>query len=204
MGSLTLNIEETVNKCRSLLTSAFAFAIIELMQAINNADKGDLLMYSEQDWKEINALLKKRWLITLVPSGIALAAAIAIFVYGQLNRHEYLWMLTAFLTLLGGGYFLFFIGVYVRPALIYRRNLRYLLNGRKRVTTGIFKEFSEDVTDRDGMEVYAMLLNVGQKNDPEDDRLFYYDAYKPLPTLPIGSRVTVYSNDKLVSSMDPA
>lgn len=160
-------------------------------------------MYSEKDLKEINALIQKRWLITLLPSVIALAAAIAIFVYGQLNRSEHLWMLTSFLTLLAGGYFLFFFGNYVRPALIYRRNLRFLLNGRKRVTTGIFKEISEDVSDHDGMEVYAMLLNVGERNDPEDDRLFYYDAYKPLPAMPIGTRVTVQSNDRLVSSMEP-
>lgn len=158
-------------------------------------------MYSEKDWQEINAQLKKRWLIALLPSGIVLTAAIVIFVYGQLNRSEHLWMLTSFLTLVGGGYLLFFYGVSVRPALIYRKNLRYLLNGRKRVTTGIFKEFSEDVTDHDGMECYAMLLNVGVKNDPEDDRLFYYDAYKPLPEMAIGTRVTVESNDKLVASM---
>ena len=46
------------------------------------------------------------------------------------------------------------------------------------------------------------ILVVGlDKNDPEDDRLFYYDAYKPLPSMPIGTRVTVESNDRLVSSM---
>ena len=159
-------------------------------------------MYSEKDWSEINALIKKRWLITLGPSGVVLAAAIAIFVYGQVNRSQHLWMLTSALTMLGGGYLLFY-GVSVRPALIYRRNLRYLLNGRKRVTTGVLKEFSEDVTDRDGMEVYAMLVNVGERNDPEDDRLFYYDAYKPVPELPLGTRVTVESNDKLVASLQP-
>ncbi len=158
-------------------------------------------MYSEKDWANINQMLKKRWLIALIPSGIVLAAAIVIFVYGQLNRNDVLWMLTAFLTVLGGGYLLFFYGVSVRPTLIYRKNLRHLLNGRRRVTTGIFKEFSQDVTDRDGMECYAMLLNVGEKNNPEDDRLFYYDAYKPLPEVPIGTRVTVESNDKLVASM---
>lgn len=160
-------------------------------------------MYSEKDWQDVNTLLKKRWLTTLIPSVIMLAAAVVIFIYGQLNRNDYLWMLTAFLTLVGGGYLLFFYGVSVRPALIYRKNLRFLLTGRKRVTTGIFKEFSEDVTDHDGMECHAMLLNVGEKNDPEDDRLFYYDAYKPLPEMPIGARVTVQSNDKLVSSMEP-
>lgn len=158
-------------------------------------------MYSEKDWNDINALLKKRWLITLLPFGIVFTAAVVLFIYGQLNRSEYLWLLTSFLTLVSGGYFLFLFGNYLRPALIYRRNLRYLLNGRKRVTTGIFKEISEDASDHDGMEVYAMLLNVGERNDPEDDRLFYYDAYKPLPSMPIGTRVTVESNDRLVSSM---
>jgi len=47
-----------------------------------------------------------------------------------------------------------------------------------------------------------MLVNVGERNDPEDDRLFYYDAYKPLPAMPIGTRVTVCSNDRLVASME--
>lgn len=161
-------------------------------------------MYSDQDMKEINQLLRKRWLLTLGPSGIVLAAAIVIFVYGQLNRNDVLWMVTAALTLIGGAYLLFFFGVSVRPALIYRKNLRFLLEGRKRVTTGTFTEFSEDVSDRDGMEVYAMMLNVGEKNDPEDDRLFYFDAYKPRPEIPLGTRVTVYSNDKLVSSIELA
>jgi len=160
-------------------------------------------MYSEKDWQEINSLLKKRWLITLFPSVIVLGTAIAVFVHGQLSRSEHLWMLTSVLTLLGGAYLLFFFGVYVRPALIYRKNLRYLLVGRKRVTTGYFKEISEDISDHDGMECYAMLLNVGERNDPEDDRLFYYDAYKPLPEMPLGTLVTVESNDKLVSSMKP-
>ncbi len=201
MGALMRIYKETVNKCRSLLTSAFAFDI--MVQTPRLQTKETFRMYSEKDLKEINALVKKRWLVTALPAGIALAVAIVIFVYGQLNRHEHLWMLTSFLTLLGGGYFLFFFGNYLRPALIYRKNLRYLLDGRKRVTTGIFKEISEDVSDHDGMEVYAMLLNVGEKNNPEDDRLFYYDAYKPLPAMPIGTRVTVVSNDRLVASMDP-
>ena len=63
-------------------------------------------MYSEKDWQEINKLLKKRWLVTLIPAGLILAAAITIFVYGQLNRSEHLWKLTSFLVLLGGGYLL--------------------------------------------------------------------------------------------------
>ena len=161
-------------------------------------------MYSEKDWQEINKLIKKRWLVTLIPAALILAVAITIFVYGQINRSEKLWLLTSFLVLLGGGYFLLAMGVYMRPALVYRKNLRYLLTGRKRITTGYLKELSEDVFDRDGMEVYSMLINVGEKNDPEDDRLFYYDIYKPAPEMPIGTRVTVTSNDRLVAAIERA
>ena len=32
----------------------------------------------------------------------------------------------------------------------------------------------------------------------EDDRLLYYDAEKPAPAMPIGTRVRVESNDKMV------
>ena len=93
-------------------------------------------------------MLHKRWLVTLIPSLLMMAVGVVIFVYGQLNRNDVLWMATVALTLLGGGYFLFFYGVYVRPARIYRKHVMYMLNGRMRETTGVFKFFSEDVSDR--------------------------------------------------------
>ena len=161
-------------------------------------------MYSQQDWTEINQMIRKRWLLAIVPAVIVLISAVIIFVYGQLNRSDVLWMVTSFLTLLGGGYFLFMYGVSVRPARIYRRHLSYMLTGRKRVTTGVFKAFSEDVSDRDGLECHAMMINVGDKDDPEDDRLFYYDVYKARPEMALGTRVTVQSNDKMVSSIELA
>lgn len=161
-------------------------------------------MYTQQDMIDIKNQLKKRWLVTLVPSLAVLAAAIAIFVYGQLNRSDVLWMLTSALTMVGGGYLLFFVGVYVRPALAYRKHLGYMLNGRKRETTGVFKAFSEDVCIREGLEVHAMLVNVGEKNDPEDDRLFYYDVYKTAPEMQLGERITVISNDKMVANITRA
>lgn len=161
-------------------------------------------MYSQSDLDNIQKMLQKRWKVTTLPAVLIIAIAIAVFVYGQLSRSDSLWMLTAALTILGGGYFLFFFGVYVRPVRIYRTHVNYMLQGRKRITTGVFKSFSRDVSDRDGVECYAMMLNVGDTDDPEDDRLFYYDVYKPLPDCPIGSRVTVHSNDKMVALFEKA
>ena len=159
-------------------------------------------MYTQQDWDDVQVMLKKRWLVTIVPSALVLAVAIAVFVYGRIQRSDTIWMITSALTILGGGFFVFFYGVYVRPARIYRRHLSYMLTGRMRETTGVFKSFSEDVSDREGLECHAMMLNIGEKDDPEDDRLFYYDAYKPRPEFTFGERVTVRSNDKMVSSIE--
>jgi len=161
-------------------------------------------MYSQSDLDSIQVLLKKRWLAAGAPAAVVLVSAIAVFIYGQLNRNDSLWMLTAALTILGGSYFLLFYGVYVRPASIYKKHVLYMLNGRKRETTGVFKAFSDLVVDRDGLEVRSMLLNVGEKDLPEDDRLFYYDIYKPVPDFPLGCRVTVTSNDKMVANMQLA
>ena len=161
-------------------------------------------MYTQEDWNDINVMLKKRWFATAAPAAVVLIAAIVVFVIGRIHRSDSMWMLTSLLTIIGGGYFLFFYGVSVRPARIYRRHLSFMLNGRKRVTTGVFKDFSEDVSDREGLECHAMLVNIGDKNDPEDDRLFYYDAYKPAPAFELGDRITVESNDKMVSAIKAA
>ncbi len=159
-------------------------------------------MYTQEDMDRIKAIVKKRWLITACPSAVIVLAGIMLFVLGRIERSESMWIWTTILTIIGGGYFLFFYGVYVRPARIYRTHVNYMLNGRMRVTTGLFKSFAEEVSDREGVECHAMLLNVGEKDDPEDDRLFYYDALKPRPEMSIGTRVTVRSNDKMVSSME--
>lgn len=161
-------------------------------------------MYTQEDFDQIKAMLKKRWLIAACPAAMIVLAGIVLFVLGRIERSGSMWMLTAALTIIGGGYFLFLYGVYVRPARVYRTHVDYMLNGRMRVTTGLFKSFSEEISDREGMECHAMLINVGEKDDPEDDRLFYYDALKNRPEMPFGTLITVRSNDKMVSSIERA
>jgi hypothetical protein len=43
------------------------------------------------------------------------------------------------------------------------------------------------------------MINVGDKDDGKDDRLFYFDALKEWPDIPLGSRITIQHNDILVS-----
>ena len=83
----------------------------------------------------------------------------------------------ALLTILGGAYAIFFYGVYLRPMRKYKKHLDYMLDGQKRVSEGILKaDQRRTVIDRDGIDCYTVEINVGEKDDPEDDRVFYLDA----------------------------
>ena len=55
-------------------------------------------MYTEKELQAVSQMKKKRWWIALIPMVAALAAAIVIFVYGQVNRSDTLWRWTAALT----------------------------------------------------------------------------------------------------------
>lgn len=158
-------------------------------------------MYTQDDLTRVSRMLKRRSWIAIAPAAVMLVAAIVVFIVGRLQRSDQMWMVTAALTVLGGAYFLFFYGVSVRPVRIYQKHVNYMLNGRKRETTGILKAFADDMNDKDGLDCYAMLVNVGDRDDGEDDRLFYYDAHIPRPDIPLGTRVTVVSNDKMVASI---
>ncbi|MEG0511186.1 MAG: hypothetical protein RR653_00545 [Clostridia bacterium] len=161
-------------------------------------------MYTQDEFSELKSKLARRWWIVSLPTAVALIAAIVLFVIGQNNRSEHMWMVTAALTVLSGGCFAFFYGVYVRPVRLYTRHVSYMLNGRKRETTGVFKTFADEMSDKEGIECYALLLNIGQTDAEEDDRLFYYDAHKPKPSFPLGTPVTVLSNDRMVADMQAA
>ena len=160
-------------------------------------------MYTQKDLQEISRMLRKRWQLASIPAALIVVVAVIVFVYGQLVRSDALWMVTAFLTIAGVGYFLFLYGVSIRPARIYRKHVTYMLNGRMRTTTGVLKSLASAVSDREGLECRALMINVGEKDDPEDDRLFYVDIYKPFE-VPLGTRITVHSNDKMVSAVEIA
>ena len=161
-------------------------------------------MYTEQELSQVKeTLTKRRWLVC-APCAAVLALAIAVFVYGQLTRNDSLWLVTVGLTVLGGGAFLFFYGVYLRPMRYYRQHVERMLHGVKRETMGVWKSFSDALCERDGISCHSMYINVGDSDEEQDDRLFYYDACKPQPAFAAGARVTVVSNDKMVADIREA
>lgn len=162
------------------------------------------MLYSEIDRAQVTAEQKKRRMVVILPSALMLALAIASFVWFRLHRDASGWIWSALITIVGGSYFLFFYEVYLRPVSLYRKHVAYMLDGRKRESVGWLKSVDRTAQDKDGLDCLSFTVNVGEKDDPADDRLFYIDALKAFPDVPIGARVQVLSNDRMTASLELA
>jgi len=161
-------------------------------------------MYTRQEQQQAERQTRQRLMVTIIPAVAVFAVAVILFVIGRLNRSENMWKLTAALTLLAGVYAVFFAGVYVKPMRDYRNHINYMLDGRRRETTGYLIDFSENLSERNGIDCHAIMINVGEKDEREDDRLYYYDVKKlPVP-FELGTKVTVVSNDMMVAEIRQA
>ena len=158
-------------------------------------------MYTRQDQQQAARQTRWRTLIAFVPAAVVFVLAVILFIIGRVNRSESMWKITAALTVLAGAYAIFFNGVYAKPMRDYRNHINYMLDGRLRETTGYLIDFSENLSERNGVDCHAIIINVGEKDEREDDRLYYYDAKKlPLP-VEMGTKITVVSNDMMVAGI---
>lgn len=153
-------------------------------------------MYQQKDRDENRHQLNKRLLALAIPMVFFLAGIIV-----SLLRNVRLQWLTILLTVLGGSMTLFCYSMFISPIVHYGRHLKNVLDGRKRETSGIVREIAGQACIREGVEYYPMTINVGDKNDEADDRLFYYDVHKGMPPVHPGDRVTVVSHDKAVADI---
>jgi len=159
------------------------------------------MLYSQSDRDAVAAALKKRRAAVWIPAILLLLLAVAAFVWYRLRHDESGWIVSGALTILGGAYAIFFHGVYLGPMRKYKKHVDYMLDGQKRVCEGILKDVASDVIDRDGVDCYTVEINVGEKNDPEDDRVFYLDQYKSMAGFTAGDRIRVESNDRMIAAV---
>ena len=150
-------------------------------------------MYTEQDYADISNQLKSRWTALGIPALALLAAVVASFVL------RIRW-LTIGLSLVLGVFCIFSYGMLLSPVIAYRRHLDEVLHGRVRSTTGAFKEMEAQTVMRDGVKYYPVMISVGDMENPEDDRLFYYDANLPRPDWKVGEMLTVTAHDKALGA----
>ena len=88
-------------------------------------------LYTENDFQEISAQLKKRMIVLVIPALLLLAAVIVSFVF----RNQ---LFTTVFSLLLGFYGIFSFSMFIYPVLAYKRHLHYVLHGRVRKLTGAF------------------------------------------------------------------
>ena len=150
-------------------------------------------MYTEQDFLDIRAQARRRFIALSIPAALLLAGVVVSFLY------RVRW-LTMGLTILLGAFAIFAYGLLLYPVVAYGRHLDDVLHGRVRSLTGAFKEMEESAVIREGVYYYPMMLNVGDMEDPEDDRLFYYDANLPRPDWKKGETLTVTAHDKALGA----
>lgn len=150
-------------------------------------------MYTEQDYEDICAQFKRRKMALLIPCLVMAAVVIVTFVL------RIRW-LTMMLTAVTGAACIFCWSMYLAPVRAYRRHLDEVLHGRVRSATGAFKEMEETAVLREGVRYYPMMISVGDMDNPEDDRLFYYDANLPRPDWQRGDVITVTAHDKALGA----
>lgn len=154
-------------------------------------------MYTEQDYQANRKQLKTR-LITL---GIPAVILLAVLVWSFLVRIKWLTIIS---TIVLGVCGLFCYSMLLFPIIAYGRHIHELLHGRTHSLTGAFKEISPERVLRDGVEFLPVIVNVGRMDDPEDDRLLYYDANLTLPQWQPGEKLTFLVHDKSIGRWENA
>ena len=150
-------------------------------------------MYTQEDYRKLQAQIHKRFWLMLLPALVLLGLIVWSFVV----RIKWL---TMGLTIFLGALLIFFNGLFIAPLTAYKRHLEDALMGRTRQIKGAFKEMEEASVLRDGVVYYPMLISVGDPEDPEDDRLFYYDANLNRPAFSQGDMLVITAHDKFVTA----
>lgn len=151
-------------------------------------------MYQEQDLLAIRAQQKKRWVLLGVPALVMLAGLVATLVL----RME---VATDVLTLLIGVLLIFGYDMFIKPLRRYERHLNNVLHGRTHELVCQYDHTDEALSIVDGVAYRAMTFITRDEKNKVFERLFYYDAQKPLPDLQQGAMVQVVYHDHELASV---
>ncbi len=149
-------------------------------------------MYTQQDYRDIDAQWRRRWRWL----ALGMLPLLAGLVWSFIARIQ---PLTVGLSILLGSAAVFIHGVSISPVAAYRHHLAGLLQGRNREMEGQFKGFDSQPALRDRVRFLPLMVNVGDPREPKDDRLLYWDLHLPLPDWQEGDRLWLSSFDKAVT-----
>ncbi|MBQ6061001.1 MAG: hypothetical protein IJL36_06110 [Clostridia bacterium] len=141
-------------------------------------------LYSAEMLESLDGKLKKRWILTGVVSALLLAA----FVWSVVIRME--WLSILLLALLGV-FLIFFIEMFCRPLLNYRKLVVSALSGRSHDREMEYVRTEPDVSSVDGVSCLSLIFLGDADKHGSREQLLYWDEEIPLPALQEGQSYTV-------------
>ena len=151
-------------------------------------------MYTEQDLQTILAQRKRRWIALLIPLAVLAAALVASLILRVQG-------MTVGVTIAAGVLLIAGHDLLIKPLSAYATHVDNMLHGRRREVELPFASFSGDISLVDGVRFYALTVSDHDEKGKPCDRLFYYDAEKPLPDFRDGDMLRVVYHDKGIISV---
>ena len=133
-------------------------------------------LYSAEMLASLNGKLKKRWILV----GIISALLLAGFVWSVAIRVE--WLSIALLALLGV-FLIFFIEMFCRPLLDYRKLVVTALSGRSHDRVMEYVRTEPDTSSVDGVSCISLIFLGDADKHGSREQLLYWDEEIPLPAL---------------------
>ena len=141
-------------------------------------------LYSAEMLASLDGRLKKRWILL----GIISALLLAGFVWSVAVRMEWLSVL---LVVLIGGFLVFYIEMFCRPLLDYRKLMVSALSGRSHDRDMEYVRTEPDSSSVDGVSCRSLIFLGDADKHGSREMLLYWDEEIPLPALQEGKTYTV-------------
>ena len=141
-------------------------------------------LYSEKDYEQLSAQLKKRGLLL----GLAMAVFLALFIVSLAVRLDWL-SIVSFILFFAVA--VFGIEMFCLPLSRYRKLVLSSLTGRTHTGSYVYKETEAEPSVVDGVPCRGLIfLGEPDKHGTREQR-FYWDAKIPLPSFSPGDQVTL-------------
>ena len=150
-------------------------------------------LYHDKDIQETNSKLRNRFITALVMLTVVVTTMVIL-----------LWFRLRFVaigvTVLGAAILFFYSSVKLMPWYRYRRYLKDMGEGLRRVTQAQMVSVSDSSRAQDGVMCRDFLVRVDESE--EGERLFFWDEDKPLPTIGQGQTLTITSYGNFVLKLE--
>ena len=141
-------------------------------------------LYTAEMLESLNGRLKKRWILV----GIVSALLLAGFVWSVAVRAEWL---SIVLVILLGAFLVFYIEMFCRPLLDYRKLMVSALSGRSHDRDMEYVRTEPDSSSVDGVSCRSLIFLGDADKHGSREMLLYWDEEIPLPVLEEGKTYTV-------------